>query len=170
MAPQRRLLLWGGLALTLAAAAWVDHGDRDNSVELAKKSTRQVAQRTPPAAGPSAGLGQTPTTLTLTDLARNKYTTSHADLFPGRDWIPPPVAIPTGPAGPPPLPFAYIGKLLEKGGPVLFLLHQERTLAVRQGDLIDGTYRIEKITPQSVVLLYLPLKQQQFLDLGSSNQ
>lgn len=166
MAPRRRLLLWGSLALTLAAVAWVDRGDRDNNVEVVKKSI----QRTPPATGPSAGLGRIPSTPGLTDLVRNQYTTSHADLFPGRDWIPPPVAMPTGPAGPPPLPFAYIGKLLEKDGPVLFLLHRERTLAVRRGDLIDGTYRIEKITPQSVVLLYLPLKQQQFLDLGSSNQ
>lgn len=157
MAPRRRLLLWGALVLTLAAVVWVDRGDDPGP---AKKRPRQAA----PA---QVGAGAAP--LSAADLARKEYTAGRGDLFAARSWAPPPTAEVAAPAGPPPLPFAYIGRLYETGGTVLFLLHQERTLAVRQGDVIDGAYRVEKITPQTVVMLYLPLKQKQSLDLGSAN-
>lgn len=167
MAPRRRLLLWGSLALTLVAVAWVDFGE---DAGPAKKKTRQVARWAPTATpAPTARAVPDPAAPTLADLARRKYAAGSADLFPARGWQPAAAITPAGPVGPPPLPFAYIGKLEETGGTVVFLLHAERTLAVRQGNVIDGTYRVEKITPQSIVLRYLPLKQQQSLDLGSAN-
>lgn len=163
MSPRRRLLLWGSLALTLAATAWIYQED---NTDAGKRPSRQVTRRPLPAA-PSGAL---PSSAPL-GLSRGQYSDSHADLFPGRDWTPP--APPPGtapPPGPPPLPFTYIGKQDTAQGSVLFLLYQERTLAVRRGDVIDDTYRLEKITPQNAVLVYLPSKQQQSLDLGSAKQ
>jgi len=168
MAPRRRLLLWGALAMTLAAVAWVDRGDDPGP---AKKTPRQAARGTPVAeSAPVVRAVPDPEELTRADLARHKYAAGGADLFSGRSWLPPPpVVMPAGPAGAPALPFVYIGKMLEKEGTVVFLLHQERTLAVRQGDIIDETYRVEKIAPESMLVVYLPLKQQQSLNLGSAN-
>lgn len=166
MAPRRRLLLWGMLALTVSVAIWVGSCDDGG---LTKKNSRQM--RPAPVATPSpvAGAGSAPVELTLAGLVRKPYATASADLFPDRSWLPPSTAQPEGPAEPPPLPFTYIGKLRENGGTVVFLLYQERTIAVHQGDIIDRTYRVQKIAPQSIVMIYLPLKQQQSLNLGSAN-
>jgi hypothetical protein len=37
---------------------------------------------------------------------------------------------------------------------------------VRQGDTIDGTYRVDAVTEQSLALTYLPLKQKQEFVFG----
>lgn len=160
MAPRRRLLLFGALALTLVAVFTVDR-------EEAPPPARRAAPRAEPATEPRAA----PAVNTVADLKRREYATARGDLFPPHTWLPPPVAATTGegPSGPPPLPFTYLGRMLEGRETVVFLLFQEKTVAVRRADVIDGTYRVEQITPQSMVLVYLPLKEKQSLDFGSAN-
>lgn len=166
MAPRRRhLLLAGALALTLAAVFLVPE---DETPAPAQRPAKQAA----PAGGapsPSPPVGE----VTRADLTRRPYAAGDGDLFPAHSWAPPPPA-PTAeaaaPAGPPPLPFAYIGKMEEKRGTVVFLLQDERTLAVRSGDVIDGTWRVAAVTPLSLELVYLPSKQQQSLNLGSADK
>ncbi len=77
------------------------------------------------------------------------------------DAPPPPPAAPTLP----PLPFVFVG-MLEKGmaRPQAFLAKGETLLVVAAGDLLDNkTYRIESLTPQEVVMTYLPLDTRQTL-------
>jgi hypothetical protein len=85
---------------------------------------------------------------------------------------PPPPVLPKGykpppppPPPPPPLPFTSIGKLEDGAATTAFLLAADRTYAVRTGDTIDNNYRVEEVTPQRIVLLYLPLKVRQELSL-----
>lgn len=89
-----------------------------------------------------------------------------ANLFRAQSWQPPPPP-PPPPEKPkaPPLPFTYLGHLVEDRGVALFLGRQQQTLIVRAGDTIDGTYRVDAITAQRAVFTYLPLDVQQPLIL-----
>lgn len=159
MAPRRRLVLFAALILTLVAAFTVD---RDTAPPAARREARRVdSLPAPPAAVVES---------TVADFRRRQYAPASGDLFAARSWRPAPPAITDDePGGPPALPFTYLGKLREGKETVVFLRYQERTLAVRRADVIDGTYRVEQITPQSLLLLYLPLKERQTLDFGSTH-
>jgi len=89
-----------------------------------------------------------------------------SNLFAARSWLPPPPP-PRKPEPPkaPPLPFSYVGQLEEAGGIALFLGRDKRTLIVRRGDVIEGAYRVEEVTPSRATLIFLPLGQQQHLTL-----
>lgn len=159
MAPRRRLILFGALALTLLAVFTVDRDE-------APPPTR----REPPRAGSAPEPMAPPAVNTVADLKRSEYATARGDLFPPHSWLPPAVVTSDeAPSGPPPLPFTYLGKMLEGRETVVFLLFQEKTVAVRRADVIDGTYRVEQITPHSMILVYLPLNEKQSLDFGSTN-
>lgn len=99
------------------------------------------------------------------------------DLFAGRSWTPPPLPVkalpPAAPALPaaqvaPPLPFTYVGKKLEADVWEVFLQRGEQSFLVRTGATIEGTYRVDSITPQRLNMTYLPLGQSQSLSIGES--
>ncbi len=70
----------------------------------------------------------------------------------------------------PPLPFIYMGKLVENGDMSIFLTRDDRPYVVHIGDVIDGAYRIDAIHPTLLELTYLPLSQKQTLNmLGNPN-
>jgi len=64
----------------------------------------------------------------------------------------------------PPLPFRYLGKLLDGGKLAVFLAHGQESLAVAAGDTI-GEYRVDAVTETEVTFTYLPLKMKQSLPL-----
>lgn len=66
----------------------------------------------------------------------------------------------------PPLPYLYMGKILDKGGLAVFLTRDDRAYVVHVGDVIDATYRIDAIAPPMLELTYLPLKEKQLLNIG----
>lgn len=81
---------------------------------------------------------------------------------------PPPVPTPSAP----PVPFVFVG-MLEKGTarPQAFLAKGEALLVVAAGDVLDNqTYRIESLSPQEVVMTYLPLNLRQTLRVTGGGQ
>ena len=90
------------------------------------------------------------------------------DPFAPRSFAPPaaPGAAPAKPGKPvaPPLPFRYLGKMIEDGKLNVFLARGEESLAVSAGSRI-GEYRVDKVTDSEVVFTYLPLKTKQSLPL-----
>ncbi len=98
-----------------------------------------------------------------------------ADPFGPRSWLPPPpppprVAelAPSPPPAPtaPALPFSFIGQIENSGGsPKAFLTHRESLHIVAAGDLVEKVYRVESIMPTKVVLTYLPMMQEQSINL-----
>ena len=66
----------------------------------------------------------------------------------------------------PALPFTVLGKKLEAGQWEVYLAKGDQTLIVRQGDVIDGLYRVEKVEPPTLNLVYLPLGQSQNMEMG----
>ena len=65
---------------------------------------------------------------------------------------PAPVAVP---AGPPPLPFTYVGKLVEGGERSAVLARDQAIFVVRPGDSLAGRYRVEAVREEQVLLLNL---------------
>ena len=93
------------------------------------------------------------------------------DLFSTRNWNPPPpppTAMAEAAALAPPLPFAFLGKKFEGDIWEVYLSRGEQTLIAREGQTLDGIYRIDKIAPPSLALTYLPLAQSQTLPIGDS--
>jgi hypothetical protein len=96
------------------------------------------------------------------------------DAFRTATWTPPPPppppAVPAPPPPPPPpptappLPFVFVGLLEQKASrPTAFLAKGEALVVAAVGDVIDGTYRVESLSPAGIVVTYLPLNQRQSL-------
>ncbi|MDO8314896.1 MAG: secretion system X translation initiation factor [Rugosibacter sp.] len=116
----------------------------------------------------SAGRPDLPTVVETTTV-REQYATQAGDLFASHSWQPPPPP-PPKPAAPkaPPLPFLYLGKVLEGGEILVFLGQGTRTHLLRRGDVL-AEYKIDEITPTEITFVYLPLNQKQHLTFGSAN-
>jgi hypothetical protein len=89
-----------------------------------------------------------------------------ADPFAPKDFAPRQGQQAAAPARPeaPPLPFRYLGKLIEDGKLSVFLANGEESLAVTAGARI-GDYRVDKVTESEIQFTYLPLKTKQSLPL-----
>lgn len=108
--------------------------------------------------------------LSKLDRATVASASQDGDPFAARSFNPaPPVqqaAAPQAPARPaaPPLPFRYLGKLIEDGKTLVFLANGDESLAVQAGQKV-GDYRIDKLGEHELVVTYLPLKTRQTLPL-----
>jgi hypothetical protein len=161
----RWLVLGIALALTLVAARLVGREDE------------RPAPAAPAAPASSAPGGRTAESLDLERLAARKGSAPAGDPFRALSWqsmaqeearrnAPPPP--PPPPPQAPPLPFTYMGKLIEDGRTVVFLTRGEHNYVVRQGDTIDRTYRVDAVAEDSLSFTYLPLKQKQQLVFGGA--
>jgi hypothetical protein len=74
---------------------------------------------------------------------------------------PPPMA--------PPLPFACIGSQTTAGKTQVYLTRGEEVFVVGEQSVIQNTYRVKSIGPQTITLVYLPLDQVQQLSTGVTN-
>jgi len=102
------------------------------------------------------------------------------DLFPTQQWTKPQalatvteqpvVAAPVVAAAPtaPALPFQFIGRMGERDDLQIFLQNGEKLYVVRQGDVIEDTYRLDRVSASELNLVYLPLHQSQTLSVGSA--
>lgn len=69
------------------------------------------------------------------------------------------------PASAPPLPFRYIGKLVQEGRAEVWLMRGERHYSAVPGASLGRDYRVEQVTETEVLITYLPLDIQQSLPL-----
>lgn len=103
-------------------------------------------------------------------IGNSNSTTAHNTLFSQKNWSPPlstsiqslPTEVPVVPS----LPFTYIGKKFESGIWEVYLSEGDQAFVIREKDTIDERYRVEKISPPTLYLTYLPLKQTQTLSIG----
>jgi hypothetical protein len=68
----------------------------------------------------------------------------------------------------PPLPYRYLGKLQEQGHLVVFLDNNSRPIPVKGGEVLDGQWKVEEITPRQVRFTYIPLAQTATLSIGEA--
>lgn len=165
---QQRWLLGGALLLTVAAAASVNsQSDQDDGVVQAETSRIRVRQQMP---DQLAGI-ESSAEILVDKLKRPALPEKAKDIFAAKSWyVPPPQPkvrpVPTAP----PLPFVYIGKMLEEGNKYsVFLERQSRIYIVSAGKVIDVNYRVDAITPPVMTLTYLPLDIKQIVQIGVAN-
>jgi hypothetical protein len=83
---------------------------------------------------------------------------------------PKPVAKPEPPPPPsaPPMPFTFLGRYEDGGTRTILLVKGERIYTVAEGDVIDQTYRVERLAGGQLELTYLPLDIKQTISAGGS--
>jgi len=152
----------------------------------APASDAEIVEPTRPAPSASSGaespVAAAPSTAAPPSSSRNRIATeSNGDAFGTASWTPPPPpppppAAPVAPPAPPPptappLPFSFVGLLEQKSSkPTAFLAKGEALVVAGVGDVIDGTYRVESLSPSGVVVTYLPLNQRQTLGPSGGTQ
>lgn len=183
--PRRQMFLGAAFAATLAATIyfWVDDSARA-AAELVEpvEATNVVRPAPAQAAMPTATAVQPPRTRQLTEVAKDIFAVQHKEPEPQKAVPPPavvtppppPVPVVTAPAPPPqpvapPLPFGYIGKLGDEGQYTVFLSLRGRNYAVKAGDVVAQTYRVEDINPPTLTFMYLPMNIKQTMQIGEPN-
>jgi len=165
----RRVLLGTALAATLIAVAWEHEQTQDGAAPEVVAPLKHNTARTTDARD------NVHLALDMLHRSGDAKLAKIKDAFQVQSWyVPPPSpsalpAVPPPPPAPPPLPFTYMGQLLDNGKLTVFLTRQDQNYAVKPGDTLDGTYRVDSIEQQRVVFTYLPLNQQQSLAIGNVN-
>ncbi|HEX9721465.1 MAG TPA: hypothetical protein VGA59_17240 [Ramlibacter sp.] len=75
---------------------------------------------------------------------------------------------PPPPPSAPPMPFTFLGRYEEGGTRTIVLVKGERIYTVSEGDVIDQTYRVERLAGGQLELTYLPLGIKQTISAGGS--
>lgn len=173
----RKIAVFGALALTLVAVRWVDGEPEVQRVNAAARSEANTEANTERIRSTAPAKQDTTIALDLARAKRGGSTPKALDAFGARTWNPPPRKLspkemaaqraveepPPPPPQAPPLPFTYVGMLGDEDETTVFLSQQENSFAVKKGDVINGTYRVEEAEAGRVVLTYLPLDQRQTL-------
>jgi len=91
-------------------------------------------------------------------------------LFESKSWYVPPAPAYIPPPQPtaPPLQLIFIGRMVDAGEVTLFLSKNDRHYVVKEKDILDDTYRIDKIGDSDAVLTYLPTDTQQTLSFNTT--
>ena len=110
--------------------------------------------------------------IALERLKRERIQVKKADLFRAKSWyVPPPPPPPAPPPAPtaPPLPFTFLGKMLEPQGKLTIILAGDnRVYLVSEGETIDNTYHVDGVEGGQLALTYLPLQIKQYLNIGDA--
>jgi hypothetical protein len=150
--PKRAMLV----VVALAAAAGVVTGREKPALELLQEKAAPPARADFP--------------IDLTKLERVEAGLPEADPFAPRSFgaQAQPQAAPGRPEVPP-LPFQYVGKVIENGKQEVYVMRGDELLAIERGQKIGSDYRVDRITGKSITFTYLPLKTRQTLDLPAVN-
>lgn len=65
----------------------------------------------------------------------------------------------------PPLPFTYLGKMIDGALITVFVSKNGRNLTLKGGETIEGLYAVKSIDAQKVVFEYIPLNLEQILSI-----
>lgn len=156
---RRRLLLAAAFVAALVSAALAP------SEEAAPPPKR--AAKSPPPSG-AAQQSQRAAAREIEVPPVSNYTRSIGegivvvDIFESRA---PPVAAPAKPVPPKP-PFIYVGLIEESGRLKVVLAQGEQLHIVVKGEEFGGSYRLEEIGSEEIVVIYLPLEARQSLSMG----
>jgi hypothetical protein len=93
------------------------------------------------------------------------------DPFSAHSWLPPakPAAAAGPPAAPvaPPLPFRFAGQFYRDTGAEVYLAKGEEIFPVKEGDTLEGQYKIESVTSSEVRFLHLPSGTSQVMQFSA---
>lgn len=94
------------------------------------------------------------------------------EIFAARSWAPPapapaPIALakPEPPPVPsaPPLPFRYLGRLVDGENAIVFLERNQQVFSAAAGQRVEDLYQLESVSDSTLQFVYLPLGTRQTL-------
>lgn len=174
-----RWLLYAVLIGAMALVQWADGQDRTEAGDQTRPSAPSTAAA-PATHGAGTAADSPPMSqVNLALLNARPTTPSERDLFAQVSWEqkareealqrnPPPKPPPPPPPAAPPLPFTYLGRMVEEDRVIVFLQHGERNLVVREGETLVGVWRVDRVTDQAIGFTYVPLGKSQTLSLSAS--
>jgi hypothetical protein len=170
--------LWVALAAVLLAA-WFAPEKPEDGVVLGARPARLASHVT----GSTGAEAQVPTQNTVLEVlqirTRQAPTEEEESLFAAVDWqqrevadalpdvqaaeeLPPPTPVA------PPLPFRVMGRYVEGGQTLVFLQQADRNWIVREGDVLNESYKVESVKANAIHFKYLPLDEVQILETGGT--
>lgn len=177
----RRLVWLLALAGVLAVVVLIDDRPGTEVVPAVGRASTSAsgAGRPPadgqrPASGGAAGGGAAEDSIAIAELRpRVPAQGEMGDIFASRNWrrvveaarAPMPPAVPPRP-DPPTLDVTFVGKMYRDGAWEVFLASGGRTLIARQGEVLDGAWRIEAIRPPAMSLVHVGTGDVRELDIG----
>jgi hypothetical protein len=160
------------LLAVLAAVAGFVAIDASKDTAVADRPAQRTAAPASAQSQPQTSPGQ-PAQANQPEFAipeRQALGQSQSPLFESQNWLPPPpkptpaerakAARPPPPVAPP-LPYTFAGRLIHDGKLSLLLAKGDDVIAVKEGQTLDGVYKVESITQTQITLVYLPLNQKQ---------
>jgi hypothetical protein len=161
-ATTRQWIIFSTFALTLGAVVWVNQFENSD----AQSKPEKINERSDLSS--TASLSHTSTANTV---IKTRYKNSEQDIFdvPARQSVSP--VIPqsyTPPVVIPPLPFTYLGRVVENGRERIFLASAQKNYLAQRGDVLENDYRIDRINEHQILFTYLPLKIGQTLETGAA--
>ncbi|MCJ7556191.1 MAG: hypothetical protein MUP90_04665 [Gammaproteobacteria bacterium] len=165
----RLLALFGLLALVVGVGTVVP-AEPEDAVEAVETVEMKVATANAPI---NEDGGQVQDYAMLP--ARPAHAGVSADLFNRQSWYTPPPPAPVvrqaravAPAAPtaPPLPFTVMGSYEQEDKTLYFLVKGDRVFDAKEGDILEGTYRVDGVSNGQLRFTYLPLDISQGLQLG----
>ena len=161
--------IWIALAATLVAA-WFAPRQEEEEINLAPR-----VQNTEPPARNVRGDAAPGKPARILEIRARQSGEDEDSLFLAPDWgyyAPP---IPQEEAQPvveapsaPPLPFKFMGRYEENGQNRVFLRENDQTWIVGVGDTLAGVYKVENIGKHFIGLRYLPLGEEQVLEMDNA--
>ncbi len=113
--------------------------------------------------------------LDLTGLERPATELAKADPFARLNLAPAPAAqaeqgsqAPAKPTAPP-LPFKYLGKMIDGDKLAVFVSRGDETYTLQPGQKLDDSYRVDQVGEESATFTYLPLKTKQELQFTAAH-
>ena len=156
MTPSRRWTILGAILLaTLLAAYFVDD---EAPAETEATVTKRHARVTAAPVTVEQAREETP-------VSSSEEDRPYIDPFRAKRWFVPPPPIVSKPVAPP-LPFRYVGQLVEAGERKIFVESGGRQLIFKAGDVLDGRYQVLEADASRVVFLYLPMNERQEMPVG----
>jgi hypothetical protein len=171
---RRNVGRWAVPGIVFTAIVMAATPDEDVAANVARAKL-QVQGKATPVRAPHAGQRSAALHVELERLTRAPEQDARiGGVFNATSWYepppPPPPAPPAPPPAPtaPPLPFTYLGLYEDAPTRVVILTKGERVYTVSEGEVIENTYRIERVTSGTVELIYLPLNIKQALGTGGA--
>ena len=176
---------WGAVVVVIScmatALAMAISGQDNNSSDIVGAVEKNHSSANHTATGQNK---QTQTNMHF-DLSEIKRTVPDkirtSSMFQSKSWYVSPPSMKTGflsmksasvlpppPPSAPQMPFTFIGRMIDGHEVTLYLSKNNQQYSAKLNDVLDGNYRVDKITYKSAVLTYLPLNIQQELLFNST--
>src|SRR5437773_10814450 len=153
------------IALLAGAAAWVAIDLRGPAAPTSAKAPASGAPQDAEHAAAPASEAKQPGIPARSALGRIA-----ADPFSAQSWLPRrKPAVVTAPPDPvtPPLPYRFAGQFHRESGIEVYVARGEEIFPVKEGDTLDGQYKVDSVGATEVSFIYLPSGARQTIQFSA---